>query len=64
MDISKFLISQKTLIDTHLEFLIPHQDKLHEAARYSLLGTAKRIRPILTLATTQALNGTNACMRP
>jgi geranylgeranyl diphosphate synthase, type II len=57
MDISKHLISQKNLIDSHLDFLIPQKDKLHEAARYSLLGTAKRIRPILTLATTQALNG-------
>lgn len=57
MEISKLLISQKELIDNHLDYLIPPKDRLHEVARYSLLGTAKRIRPILTLATAEALNG-------
>ncbi len=53
------------MIDKHLDYLIPAKDKLHEAARYSLLGTAKRIRPILTLATTEALNGSrNAALSP
>jgi geranylgeranyl diphosphate synthase type II len=59
MNISKHFISQKQLIDSHLDYLIPAKDRLHEAARYSLLGTAKRIRPILTLATTEALNGSS-----
>src|SRR3984885_15615355 len=65
MQVANFLTVQKELIDKHLDYLVPVKDKLHEAARYSLLGTAKRIRPILTLATAEALHGTkNAALSP
>jgi geranylgeranyl diphosphate synthase type II len=39
-------------IESRLRELIPHRDEtIFEAARYSLLSPAKRIRPLLTLAT-------------
>jgi geranylgeranyl diphosphate synthase type II len=54
-----YLQSQVELIEAHLGQLVPEQNgpyqKLYEAARYALLGGGKRLRPILTLATTQVL---------
>ncbi|MBS4168813.1 polyprenyl synthetase family protein [Parachlamydia sp. AcF125] len=43
----------KLLPETHTSY-----QQLFDAARYSLLGGGKRIRPLLTLAVTQALTGT------
>lgn len=49
------------LINNELSRLIPEKDTAHnqlfQAARYSLLGSGKRIRPLLTLATAEALGG-------
>lgn len=49
------------LINDELSRLIPEKDTAHnqlfQAARYSLLGNGKRIRPLLTLATAEALGG-------
>lgn len=46
-------------IDKRLEELIPQKNvyhkKLFEAAKYSLLGTAKRLRPLLVLLTVESL---------
>lgn len=59
--IENYLDSQSRLIEERLDYLIPirhgadHQ--LYEAARYAILGGGKRLRPILTLATTEMFGG-------
>ena len=61
MSIKGYLIDKCHLIETTLDRLVPEVDvphlELFHSARYSLLGGGKRLRPILTLATTEALNG-------
>ena len=51
----------KQKIDGRLQTLLPDQSrrtsKLSDAARYSLLGSGKRFRPMITVATTMALGG-------
>ncbi len=39
----------KQLIENRLDALLPEQDRLTEAMRYSLLAPGKRLRPVLTL---------------
>lgn len=60
-DLAGYLKQLSVLIEEHLETLIPQYDtpynQLFDAARYSLLSGGKRLRPILTLATTQMLGG-------
>ena len=59
MTFSTYLSSRRDLIEKTLESLIsqkeglPHST-LFEAARYSLLGKAKRLRPLLALVTAEA----------
>lgn len=56
-----YLQEKSQFIENHLAALIEEQDvpyrHLFSAARYSLLGGGKRLRPILLLASTEALNG-------
>lgn len=61
MDIAQYLQDQAQVIEKELERLVsvrpgPYQ-QLFEAARYSLLGGGKRLRPILTLTTNLMLKG-------
>jgi geranylgeranyl diphosphate synthase type II len=60
MDLHAYLESRRQLIESKLTELVPDHPspyhKLFEAARYSLLGGGKRIRPLLTLATAEAFN--------
>lgn len=60
-DIHQYLQAKSQLIEQQLDQLVPmHQgphQHLFEAARYSLLGAGKRLRPIITLATTAMLGG-------
>jgi len=57
--LKSYLKEKSTLIDKQLESLIPNDDtackELYLAARYALLNGGKRIRPIITLAVTEAL---------
>lgn len=57
MDIHSYLASKAALVEKKLEILIPERtvsySSLYTAARYSLLGAGKRLRPILTLATAE-----------
>lgn len=61
IDISQYLQAQNQLIEQELDRLVPlHRgpyQHLFEAARYSLLGGGKRLRPIIALATTTVLGG-------
>lgn len=61
-DIASYLKTLSTLIENHLDGLVPNQAEkpyreLFESARYSLLMGGKRLRPVLTLATTEFLGG-------
>jgi geranylgeranyl diphosphate synthase type II len=60
----EYLTTQIELIEKHLNLLIPHHvsphQNLYEAARYSLLGAGKRVRPLLVLATNTMLGGNEA----
>lgn len=59
--LSAYFEKQSRLIEQRLDQLIPvrHGDhrQLFEAARYAVLGGGKRLRPILTLATTEMFGG-------
>lgn len=61
MDLNHYLSEKCTLIEQHLNLLVPEQsvpfNQLYRAARYSLIGGGKRLRPVLTLATTEMLGG-------
>lgn len=61
IDITAYLELQAELIEKMLNLLLPEKsgpyEKLFEASRYAVLGSGKRLRPILTLATTQLLKG-------
>lgn len=56
-----YLENQSRLIEQKLDELIPIRQgayqQLFEAARYAVLGGGKRLRPILTLATTEMFGG-------
>lgn len=57
MDVEKHLNDYRNLIENHLALLIPPTDARYkiviDAARYSLLGGGKRLRPLLTLSTVE-----------
>lgn len=59
MEIDEYLKIKRAEIDEALENFLPKEDtypsKIHRAMRYSLLNGGKRIRPILTLATSQVV---------
>lgn len=60
-DLKQYFSEKCALIEKHLEHLVPEQpvpfNQLYKAARYSLIGGGKRLRPILALATTEVLGG-------
>ncbi len=61
LPIQEYLSQQKNIVDQHLaEFLPPieaHPEVIHQAMHYSIFAGGKRIRPILALATGEALEG-------
>lgn len=63
MLLQEFLSSQCVKIEEELSRLIPEKlvpyNSLFQAARYSLLGGGKRLRPVLALATAEALGGSS-----
>jgi geranylgeranyl diphosphate synthase type II len=68
-DLKTYLASKNALIEQALDQFIPEQSlpygKLFAAARYSLLGGGKRLRPVLALATTETVGGSlEAAMAP
>jgi geranylgeranyl diphosphate synthase type II len=54
MDVVKYLIDRKALIDGTLDDYVPSKDevpeRIHQSIRYSLFSGGKRLRPIFTLA--------------
>lgn len=61
MDIKIYLQEKKRLIDDALARCIPPSDAypptIHSAMRYSLFAGGKRLRPILTMASSEAVGG-------
>jgi len=60
-DLSSYLSSTSCRIDQVLNQLLPPDSiepvRLHQAMRYSLFASGKRLRPILCLASAEAVNG-------
>lgn len=61
MDLKHYLNDRKGIVDSALGGFLPEENAqpsiIHEAMRYSTLDGGKRIRPILTLAATEAAGG-------
>lgn len=61
LPIQEYLSRQKTTVDQHLAGFLPpidaHPEVIHQAMHYSIFAGGKRIRPILALATGEALEG-------
>ena len=59
MDIKKYLLEKKQIVDSALERCLPGEDEfpttLSKAMRHSLFAGGKRIRPILSIAAYEAL---------
>ncbi len=68
MDIKSYLTKKKDLVDKALEKIVPPSDtfppSVHEAMRYSLFAGGKRVRPILAIATAEALGAKTADLLP
>jgi geranylgeranyl diphosphate synthase type II len=68
MDIKAYLSRKKDVIDKTLEKLVPpakaFPPAIHEAIRYSLFAGGKRVRPVLALASAEALGATTANLLP
>lgn len=61
MDLEHYLASRRRLVEEALEKMLPSvsdpPQRLHEAMRYSALAPGKRLRPILVLASAEAVRG-------
>lgn len=61
MDIRRYLKEKKEYVDKALEVILPKEDEfpknLHKAMRYSVFAGGKRIRPILLIASAEAVGG-------
>src|SRR5262245_42617386 len=61
MDLHSYLDARRKLVEDALDRYLPGLDvrpeRLHDAVRYSMLAPGKRIRPILVLASAEAVGG-------
>ncbi|MFQ5465395.1 MAG: polyprenyl synthetase family protein [Thermodesulfobacteriota bacterium] len=61
MDLKTYLAEKREVVEAGLGELLPGEDEypqaLHKAVRYSLLAGGKRLRPILVLASCEAVGG-------
>jgi geranylgeranyl diphosphate synthase, type II len=61
MDISQYISKSRKLVDEYLEKLLPPECEspatIHQAMRYSVFAGGKRVRPILVLASGEAVSG-------
>jgi geranylgeranyl diphosphate synthase type II len=67
-DIKAYLADKRTVVDKVLEQLVPPAEtfppKVFEAMRYSLFAGGKRVRPILAIASAEALGAKTAGLLP
>ncbi|MEK6744971.1 MAG: polyprenyl synthetase family protein [Nitrospirota bacterium] len=68
MDIKEYLTKKREVVDKALESLVPpaktFPPKVFEAMRYSLFAGGKRVRPILAIASAEALGAKTAGLLP
>lgn len=68
MDIKAYLGKKREVVDKALEALVPpaktYPPKIFEAMRYSLFAGGKRVRPILAIASAEALGAKTAGLLP
>jgi geranylgeranyl diphosphate synthase type II len=68
MDIKAYLTKKRVVVDKALEVLVPpaksYPPKVFEAIRYSLFAGGKRVRPILAIASAEALGAKTAGLLP
>lgn len=68
MDIKSYLSKRKSMVDKTLDRLVPpaktFPPSVHEAMRYSLFAGGKRVRPILAIASAEALGAKIAGLLP
>lgn len=68
MDIKDYLSTKKEIIDRFLDSYLPLDDsypqEIHKAMRYSLFAGGKRLRPILSLASFEALQDDSSSILP
>ncbi len=68
MNLDDYLAHKRRIIDKTLDELLPREDNnaalLHSAMRYSVFAGGKRIRPILAMASAEAVGGTEESVLP
>lgn len=68
MDIKKYIVDKKRLIDKALDRWLPSvstkPQTIHKAMRYAVFPGGKRIRPVLTLASFEACGGKGQSIMP
>jgi len=68
MDFKKYLQRKRKIIDQALDRFLPDEDKepesLHRAMRYSVFAGGKRLRPILAIASFEAVGGKGRSILP
>lgn len=68
MDIRDYLSSKKQIVDKFLDSYMPPDDaypqEIHRAMRYSLFAGGKRIRPILSIASFEAIREDSSMILP
>ncbi|MBF0415580.1 MAG: polyprenyl synthetase family protein [Magnetococcales bacterium] len=68
MDLKHYLQTNRTLVDTALQSLLPAVGtlpvRLHQAIHHSLMAGGKRLRPILVLACAEAVGGMREPLLP
>lgn len=67
-DLERYLGQRRELVDAWLDRLLPSEEQppamIHQAMRYSLFAGGKRIRPLLVLASGEAVTGADALEFP
>ena len=53
MNIDQYVLEKRQIINTELARILPENDVLSEAARYTILSPSNRWRPIITIATAE-----------
>jgi len=68
LDLSAYLSEKRRLVDAALDEYLPPEDRypetIHQAMRYSVMNGGKRLRPILALASCEAVGGNPATAMP
>ncbi|NLO89659.1 MAG: polyprenyl synthetase family protein [Clostridia bacterium] len=68
MDVKEYLKAKKEIVEKALDLYLPGEDAepkiIHEAMRYSVFAGGKRIRPILVIASAEAVGGNEETVLP